>query len=325
MRVLQFILPLMALVFVAGCDLLEAGDGYQPQVVVSAALEADRPLPPIHLRWTISADQPYDPEQVTISDAVVQVIHEDTERVIDFLIAADGSYEPRGTHIVVPEGTYRLEAHVPGATDPITAVTHVPARFNITEPPPQSLPYGTGQGPEVSIMPNTTAGRPAVYLLQTRALAADSFILKETTEDIHRWHRAKLDGRYGMTPFFQEIFRTVECSPERDGTFTCDLDPADIVISTLPIANEARYDVNPDGSLLIRVPWLGFAYYGPHEVTIRSLDAALEDFLQTQGIQQPGGSNLSPGEIPNITTNIRGGLGVFGASASQRVMFDVTE
>ncbi len=45
-----------------------------------------------------------------------------------------------------------------------------------------------------------------------------------------------------------------------------------------------------------------------------SLDPALQAFVQSQAVQR-GGSTLSPGEIPNVTTNVEGGLGIFGSFA----------
>lgn len=325
MRVFRIMLLLFAPLWLAACDLLEPGSGYQRQVVVSGALEAGNGLPPINLTWTVAADQVYDPDQVTIPDAVLQITHLESGLVIDYRHFGEGPYYPRVGHAVVPEGTYRLEARIPGVSDPVTAETRVPPLFQIVGEPDGRLSFGRGQGPEVSITPSSDADHSAVYLQRIRALAADSFYVAEVEPGTYRWQEAGLPGRYGLTPFFRDIFLTNDCTPENDGTFSCDVDPADIVSSALPLVNEARYEVNPDGSLLIRVPWLGVGYYGPQELTISSIDEAMADFLETQGIQQTGGSNLSPGEIPNITTNIQGGVGVFGSYASQSFHLMVTE
>ena len=72
------------------------------------------------------------------------------------------------------------------------------------------------------------------------------------------------------------------------------------------------------------LPWLAFGFYGPSEVTLVSLDDAFQDFVETQAVQG-GGSTLSPGEIPNVTSNVTGGLGVFGSFAQQTVQLTILE
>ena len=79
-----------------------------------------------------------------------------------------------------------------------------------------------------------------------------------------------------------------------------------------------------DGTALVQIPFLAFGFYGPQEVTLVSLDAAFQDFVETQAIQFAP-TTLSPGEIPNVTTNVEGGLGVFGSFVRERVETTVTE
>ena len=90
------------------------------------------------------------------------------------------------------------------------------------------------------------------------------------------------------------------------------------MVGTSPVINEASYIDLGDGSLLVQIPFLAFGYYGPQSISLVSLDQAFQDFVQTQ-IVQGGGSTLSPGEIPNITTNVEGGLGVFGSFSRETV------
>lgn len=325
MRSLSIIFLMTIAIWLTGCDLLEPGEGYRRQVVVAGVIEAGRQMTPVQLSWTIPADQRYDPEEVAIMDADVRVTHLESGEVIGFVAHGDGSYHPQARHVVVPQGTYRMEAMVPGVDELITAETRVPELFSIVNHPAETIEFGTGQGPELTITPGSSGEPSAVYFMRIHATAADSFFVAEVEPGTYRWKRAELPSTYGLTPFFASIFLTSDCTPKKDGTYSCDLDPAEIVGSALPIVNEARYEVDSDGALIVRVPWLGIGYYGPQELAINSLSAELADFLETQGIQEPGGSNLSPGEIPNITTNVRGGLGVFGAFASQRTTFEVVE
>ena len=113
---------------------------------------------------------------------------------------------------------------------------------------------------------------------------------------------------------------------EEGGTILCAEDPRDdgIRSGTSPVINEASYIDLGDGSLLVQVPFLAFGYYGPSRVSLVSLDAALQAFVQTQAVQL-GGSTLSPGEIPNVTTNVVGGLGLFGSYARVSNQTEIVE
>ena len=84
--------------------------------------------------------------------------------------------------------------------------------------------------------------------------------------------------------------------------------------------NEDNYDVNPDGTLTIRYPWLGITFYGPNRLIANALDDNLYDFIRSQSVQQ-GGSTFAPGEIPNPLARVNGAHGVFGSYA--RVSFDL--
>ena len=101
---------------------------------------------------------------------------------------------------------------------------------------------------------------------------------------------------------------------ERDST---DFDLLDTARGTSPVLNEGSFTFNPDGTLTIEVPWLAIAYYGETTLTASAIDDGLYSFLTTQAVQL-GGGTLSPGEIPNVQSNVEGGLGVFGAYAQTR-------
>ena len=110
-----------------------------------------------------------------------------------------------------------------------------------------------------------------------------------------------------MTPFYAEFVGEDE-----------DLD--DVLITESPPINEQNYDINDDGTLTIRLPWIAVAFYGPNRITASTVDDNLYDFLRSQQVQQ-GGSTFSPGEIPNVIAHVDGGTGVFGSLA--RVAADI--
>jgi hypothetical protein len=60
------------------------------------------------------------------------------------------------------------------------------------------------------------------------------------------------------------------------------------------------------------------AFYEDNLIVANTIDDNVYDFIRSQETQL-GGSTLSPGEIQNVIYNIEGGIGVFGALASDTV------
>ena len=298
----------------AGCD-GTLDDAFTPQLVVSAQLGANEPLPDVLLSQTVALGDVYTPEGAAVAGATVVVS----------MLRADGSVEAvypygpgerAGTYVplvdagVLPQRTYRLDLTGP-AGERVTATTTVPPAFDVVEGPDDEVPYGLGQGPEIRITQTSTAQRQAAFVGSTRALAPDEFVAV-TVDGATRYRSQNLPDRFRPVPIVQRFF---DCVEEGGGTLLCEDDPsADAVAGTSPVINEASYIDLGDGTILVQIPFLAFGFYGPQSVTLVSLDPALQAFVQTQ-IVQGGGSTLSPGEIPNVTTNVEGGLGVFGSFA----------
>ena len=311
-RLLPFALLALA-VAVGGCDGFQ-DDDFTPQVVVSATLGAGEPLPTITLSRTSPLLDAYDPASLGVEGATVTVT----------LLAADGSdesayaygpgeapgqYAPDAAVEVLPTRTYRLDVAVGG--DRLRAQTTVPRILTLVEPPPAETVYGTGQGPELRITQTSTAERQTAFVASVRALAPVPF--EEVVVDGDTLYRSvPTPGTFGVTPIIERFFG---CEAEAYGVLLCDVDPIEeAVVGTSPVINEASYIDLGDGTVLVQIPYLAFGFYGPVQISLVSLDVVMEAFVESQ-LVQGGGSTLSPGEIPNVTSNIEGGLGLFGSFA----------
>ena len=318
-----------SLVALAGCDGQLEGD-FTQKLVVSANLGAGEPLPPVSLTESSPLLDEFDPAALVVRGARVTVT----------LLAADGSDEAVYAYalqegrmttfdglyvpvadpvpVVLPQRTYRLDVRARGET--LTATTTVPALVDVVRGPAEVVVYGQGQGPEIQIRPSSTAERQAAFVASTLALAAAEF--REVRVDEETRYRSVPDAeRFLPVPVYQ---RFLDCEPEASGTILCGNDPSDSRSGTSPVINEDSYVDLGDGTVLVQVPFLAFGYYGPYRISLTSLDRALQDFVQTQAVQG-GGTTLSPGEIPNVTSNVEGGLGVFGSYAQVAVETVIAE
>lgn len=318
---MRYVLLASLLLAAVGCDGF-ADDDFTAQVVVSAHLGAGEPLPEIVLTESSPLLERYDPATLAVAGATVTVS----------LLAADGSvataypyvagdapgtYTPATPADVLPQRTYRLDVRAGEHT--LTAETTVPPALALVAGPAETSVYGEGQGPEIRVGRTSTAARQTAFVISTRALAPVAF--EEVVEDGDTRYRSRpAAGTFGLTPPYE---RFLGCDAAEDGPgVVCDEDPREnAVVGTSPVINEAGYVDLGDGTVLVQVPSLAFGFYGPVSIRLVSVDAALEAFVESQ-LVQGGGSTLSPGEIPNVTTNVVGGLGVFGSFA--RVTVETT-
>ena len=273
----------------AACD--SAGlDAFQEEVVVSAVLTADGPLPTVFLSRTVPIAEPLDSLAYVIEGAAVTVSllapDGSVEAAYAYGDATGGRYLPDDPFAaVLPGRRYRLDAVAPGFDRPVTAETTVPEAFAVVRPPPDSVVYQRGAAPTFDVTPSLFDGRQAVYVLTIEALEPDPAAL---------------------TPFAAQLFN------ERDVTLVS------LTTTTSPLLNEGTFLHNPDGSVRIEVPWFSFNFYGPTRVTVSTPDDALVAFLEFQAVQTIP-TTISPGEIPDVPTNVENGVGVFGAVAQATV------
>lgn len=282
---------LLALTVLVGCD--AAGfDDFVPEVAVSAVLEADSTLPLVYLSQTGPIDEPYDPLERALRGAgvAVSLLRADgsVEARYDYRDLADltgedslaGIYSPPAVRVLA-ERRYRLEALVPGFEAPVTAETTVPRAFEIVRPPPDTVVFQQGSPPGSDVTPSGVGGAPSVYVFTITSL-------EPAVE--------------ALTPFAADLFF------DRDVSFD------NFVVTNSPLLNEGNYDRNADGTLRIEAPWFAFNFFGANRLQITALDEALQTFLEFQAIQFVP-TTISPGEIPNVPTNVQNGVGVFGAVA----------
>lgn len=301
-----------------GCD-GTIDDDFSSQLVVSAFLGTAEPLPEIRLSRTLPLLEPYSDEAAAVSGATVTVsllaADGSVETVVPYAeTRASGLYAPQADATVLERRTYRLEITGPDG-ERLAAETTVPPDFDVVEGPGDEVPYGFGQGPEVRITRTSTPERQAAFVGSTRALAPDGFE-QVTIDGEIRFRSLNQPDTFRPVPVYQ---RFLDCEEEGE-SLVCEENPLQegVVVGTSPVINEASYIDLGDGTILVQIPFLAFGFYGPQSLTLVSLDQAMQDFVQTQ-IVQGGGSTLSPGEIPNVTTNVEGGVGVFGSFSAETV------
>jgi hypothetical protein len=91
-------------------------------------------------------------------------------------------------------------------------------------------------------------------------------------------------------------------------------DLEDFRVSESPLINEGNFDVNQDGTLTIKYPWIALIFFGPNRISVNAADDNIFDFVRSRDIQTRG-STLSPGEILAIVDHVEGGTGIFGSYA----------
>ena len=305
----------------AGCDGTR-NDDFESLLVVSASLGTGEPFPPVQLSRTSPLLDRYDPDAVFVRGARVTVTllaPDGSDEQTTVYGEGDGAYVPLATVPTVEPGrTYRLDVAVGGET--LRATTTVPPTLTVVEGPSERVTYGAGQGPELRIRQTSTPGRQAAFVASTRALSPAEF--QTVAVDGETRYRSVPGTGFLPVPLYQ---RFLDCEPEAAGTILCEDNPREnAVTGTSPVINEDSYISLGDGTALVQVPFLAFGFYGPYRISLVSVDAALQTFVQTQAVQG-GGTTLSPGEIPNVTTNVEGGLGVFGSYSRVAVETEIVQ
>lgn len=290
------ILLATALLGLAACDSTDPGE-FETNYVVEGYLVAGEPFQPIRLSRTTGVTQQYDFTALAIRNAAVRLdlLGDDggVEASYRFTEATDslGVYFPDDPAALArPLGTYRLEVVVPSTNDLISATTVVPDTFSLVDATLTEAVYQGDEQLELTVTRSRSPGRDQNYYI----FVTEAFDVREEN----------------LTPLAAAFFENEEDDITLD----------DLRVGGSPILNEDNYDINADGTLTIRYPWLAITFYGPNRLTANAVDDNLYDFIRSQSVQQ-GGSTFAPGEIPNPLERVNGAHGVFGSYA--RVSFDL--
>lgn len=287
MKKLFSIILLLALV--SACEQYDQ-DTYEEYVVVESYAVANNSLPDIFVRTTSRADIEYNASELVLDDADVQVVLLDgngsDEEVFGYEYSGDGEkYIPKDNqHRMLPTRTYRLDVSFDDRPEVVQASTTVPDDFEVINQIPETIVY---QGSQLQLVLSATEKTQPQNIFVFTAIA------------LH----ARLDN---MTPFYFAAL-------EEDG-----VEVSDFQVNSSNLINEDNFTLNEDGTITLKYPWLGIAFYGETRFVTQSVDENIADLLRSQDVQL-GGSTLSPGEIPNLIYNVEGGIGVFGSLASDTV------
>lgn len=286
----RLILITASLLIFASCDITNQ-DEYEELAVLEAYLIAGRELPVVRVSKTLPADVEYSFDEAGLAGAlvIITILDENGEREQQFLyepaLSEPGFYLPPPTdHTVEAERTYRIEVSFSDRDEELTAETRIPEQVKVINEVRESVVYQSDEQVEI-ILSAAQNGDRKVYLF-------DSISLEPSEEN--------------LTPFYRAAF-------ENDNV---DID--ELISNSSGLINEGNFTFLDDGSISLKFPWIGAAFYGETLIVTNSVDAGLSDFIRSQSVQL-GGSTLPPGEIPNLIYNVEGGIGVFGSISSDTV------
>jgi len=294
MKSLKLILSVLILVlFLSSCNTYKQDD-FIEQYVIETFLTSGEPFPPIRLSKTLPLNETYIFENAAISNARVRVILQAQDGGIEQEFQFVESDNPGiyvavdETALVLPGRRYHLRIdQLRNPNEEIKATTFVPGRLVSVSTNADTLAY---QGPvqfELTFDQGFYPGRQNVFVATSLALDPDNNVL---------------------TPFWAGQ----------------DAEEDEFVRVSSGLVNEGNYDLNEDGTLTLKYPWIGIAYFGPNELSVFAVDTNIFDYIRTVNIQG-GGSTLSPGQIENVLWNVDGGIGVFGSRSGISSIVFVTQ
>lgn len=287
---------LTLLLTAAGCDILNQ-DSYQEYIVIESYAYAGMPYPEILITRTLPANMAYAEADAAISQATVRLskvgVNGETMDAAEYTPSETrpGWYLPAGNdQIIQAETTYRFDIEIPG-NKPIRAETTVPALIDFVSDLPAEVPYQGEKQLELVLNSPVQSAFSTYYLFNSTAL-------EPSMENLTPFYRAAVDG-----------------DDESDYT--------DYIVTNSGLISENNFDRNSDGTITFEYPWIGVSFYGPNRLVAYSVDKNTYDLVRTQSVQL-GGSNLSPGEIPNVIYNVEGALGIFGSMSADTAFTSFT-
>ncbi len=284
---------IIGLLFILSSCELYPQDDYEEFYVVESYLVADRQLPPVYLSKTAPVEIRYTFSNFAVRNADVRIdllsgdLNSAIEQTFQYQMDSAGVYSAVDNHEVLPARNYQLRVSgIPEDSEAlITGTTSVPDAFTSSSPVPDSIVYQSEQQLEVLINPGRSGQRQNYFIFTT---IAENPTLQN------------------LTPLYADFFDEEENEIE------------DFQKTSSGIVNEANFEVNNDGSVLLKYPWLAVAFFEENQIVANIIDDNIYDFVRSQSVQL-GGSTLSPGEIPNVIYRLEGGIGVFGSIAADTI------
>ncbi len=297
MRMYRLAAVLFVAVATAACDSEPIFE--EDEIVVEAYLVAGEPFGEVRLSRLVGINELYDFTAKAVTDAVIEIrdVSDPVEQTepIPYIGVTNlpGVYQPLSTERVRPLATYELVVDIPAAGKTLRSRTTVPGDFRVVSFAPDTVVYQGREQIEVQVTRSVYPGRQSIFVFSTQGLDPNI---------------------PNLTPFYREVIE-----PDNDED---EDELEEFLINESPPLNEEAYDVLPDGTLSVTVPWLAFVFYGPNRLMMNAIDENLFDFVRSHQVQQ-GGSTLAPGEIPNVINHVDGGLGVFGSYARSQIEVEV--
>lgn len=283
---------IIGLVFVSqiACETYTQSD-YEEYYVVESYLVANRSLQQVRLSTTVPAFELYNFEDVAITGANVEVhllsaTGSQVEQSFTYTMIEPGIYGANSTHEVLPTRTYELDITVPNGNimDQISATAIVPDTFKVISGIVDSLVYQSTEQLSVTLSESSYPGRQNVFVFTT--------LSQNPIEE-------------NLTPLYLDFLDDEE-------------DLVEFSVTSSGLLNEGNFTQFPDGTVTVQYPWLAIAFYEENKIVANTVDDNIYDYIRSNDVQL-GGSTLSPGEIQNVLTNVTGGIGLFGAMASDTI------
>jgi len=278
-----------------GCD-TTGEQVLETEYVVESILVAQQPLPALFLSRTVNLDEDYSFEEHAVSEARVTVrVSGPLERAAiryEEEPGVPGVYRPIDYYSpAFPLHQYELEIYPPNSDPVITAVTVVPDTFSVIDATQSVVVYQSDEQLELTLTRTQSPGRTLGYY---------NFVTEAVEPRVSN-----------LVPLALELYENGEGESLEN-----------LRINGSPIISSESYQVNNDGTLSVRYPWIGINFYGVNIVNINALDDNLYDFERSREVQE-GGPTFAPGEIPNPLPHIQGAHGLFGSLARVSIRFNV--
>lgn len=284
------VLTIISILLLSSCESYNQ-ESYQELVFIESYLVANRTLPAVRVSTTSPVNEQYLFSENALTDANIQIslLDENGNREATFgffhSVRNNGIYRTVDNHRVLPRRTYLLEIDFNNRDEIISAKTTIPDQFDIVNEVRERVVYQSDEQVEIVLTQTETTQRQNVFVFNTLA---------------------QNPNYENLTPFYKNAVD--------NGNAVV----GDYVSNSSGLINEGSFDIEPDGTIRLRFPWLGVAFFEENLVVINSVDQNIYDLIRSNEVQL-GGSTLPPGEIPNLIYNVDGGIGVFGSFATDTV------